>query len=427
MTLQYPEEVNSNQKMELTLHVESNSNTTIENLLVSAIYPLGFSFQNATPEPAFDQNVWSIGDLKPNESRDIVIGGIMQGQNEEEKTFRFTAGSASQSDEKLIGVDFIAVAETTKIKKPFFTSELSIDNSEDNPSVVYIGNQVSGSLLWTNSIPVTIHDAVIEIYFSGNALDRNKITASQQGFYDSLNNRVFWDKRTRPELAEVAPGQTGKLQFDFYTLKATPQTLAALRAGEVNLQVKITGQRFSETEAPEELSYSYSRNVRVVSEAQFNPRLVYSVGPFTNTGPVPPKAEKATTYTVIWSITNSFNNLAQTTVTAQLPPYVSWVGTKSPSSENVIYNKDTNQVVWDVGNVKAGIGYVGSSPREVAFQVSVVPSLGQVNKAPDVILEQQMTAQDLWTGKEIEINRSPLSTRLTTDPQFDFGDGTVVK
>ena len=44
-------------------------------------------------------------------------------------------------------------------------------------------------------------------------------------------------------------------------------------------------------------------------------------GTFTNTGPIPPKAEAETTYTVTWAVTNPLNNLTDVRVSAILPSY----------------------------------------------------------------------------------------------------------
>jgi hypothetical protein len=427
LSLDSPEEVNSNQQMQLDLTLTSNSSTVIENVLISGQYPFGFAFQESDPMPTFDTNIWSVGNLKPNETKKISIVGIMQGQNEEEKTFRFTAGTAASAEDKIASVDFMQLSESTKIKKPFFTSSLSLEGDETDNPVTDINSQVTGAISFSNSVPVTIHDIVVEVIFSGNAIDRNRILARDNGFYESATNRIFWDKRTMPALAEFEPGQSGNLQFDFYTLKPTPQLFASLRNPQVKMDVKITGKRFSETEAPEELTYSFSKIIRINSEAQYNPRLVYSQGPFTNTGPIPPKAENTTTYTVIWGVSNSFNDLTDGSVTTTLPPYVKFVGTKNPASANIIYNKETNQVVWDVGDIKAGQGYGGTPPVEVAFQVSFVPSLSQVGDAPDLINESRFEATDRFTGTLIELTNTELSSRISTDPAFDFGDGTVVK
>ncbi len=427
LSVEYPKEVNSNQPMDFKVTVVSNSNTVTQNVLLRIDYPFGFSFNNATPKPSFDNNVWSIGDLNPKEIRTISIAGKMEGQNDEEKTFRFTAGTSDLNDEKVVGVDFISIAESVAIRKPFFDIKLSLEgDSSKDPISSKIGQVIDGKLTWTNNLATSINDVVVEVTLSGNALNRDEVSASQQGFYQSVNNRITWDKRVFPKFSQVDPGQTGDLDFQFETLKPTSQVLAALRNPKVGLDVLITGIRFSETQPPEKISYAFSRELKVNTETIFNPRMIYSTGPFDNTGPIPPKAEKTTTYTVFWTISNSFNDIGNTTITAALPPNVKWVGTKSPLTEKIMYNEASNKVIWEPGEIKAGVGFTGS-PREVAFQVSFLPSLGQVGDTPDIIEAMIFTALDRFTGKEITINKPALNTRISTDPEFNFGDDVVVK
>jgi len=425
-SVDYPKEVNSSQTIEFDLTITSNSNTLIEDVLLQIDYPFGFEYKSATPLPSFDTNVWSIGDLNPREERVIKLTGVMTGQNDEEKTFRFNAGTAALNDEKNIGVNFIAIAESVLIRKPFFSLNLSLDGDTSEQHVTSIDEMVRGELLWTNNLPLNINDVIVDIVFGGNALNRNTVLANQQGFYQSISNTITWDKRVFPKLAEIGQGESGMFAFDFDTIKATPDVLATLRNPEVNLDVFIQGTRFTETQPPEKITYTFSRNVKVTTEAVFNPRVVYSVGPFKNSGPIPPRAEQPTTYTVFWTLSNSFNDLGNTSVSAALPPYVTWVGTKSPLGEQILYNQATNKIVWEPGEIKAGVGFT-SSPREVAFQVSFLPSLGQVGNAPVLIEQMTFTGLDRFTGKEISVTKQPLTTRIATDPEFYFTDDVVVE
>ncbi len=425
-SVDYPKEVNSNQPMQMTVTVTSNANTMIQNLLVTAQYPFGFSFESATPKPSFDTNVWSLGDLAPKEKRVIKLFGKMEGQNDEEKTFRFNAGTAKINDEKVIDVDFVATAQSILIRKPFFDVTLALNNNKDKEYVAKIGNQIVGNVTWMNNLPSSINDAVLEVRLGGGALDRNRISSDRFGFYQSITNTITWDKRTSDLLTKVEPGETGNFSFNFFTLPLTSQTLALLRNPEVTLDVNIKGIRLSDTEPPEQIAYSFSKKVKVSTEATFSTRMGHSIGPFENRGTLPPKAEKETTYTVYWTLTNSFNDLTNVSVSASLPPYVSWQDVKSPLGDRLLYDPVTNKIVWEPGEIKAGTGF-SLSPREVAFQLSFLPSLGQVGLTPIIINDATFVGTDKFTGEVISILRSSLSTTISTDPIFNTGDDTVIK
>ncbi len=425
-SVDYPKEVNNNQDMSLTVTLTSNSNTLIKNLLTKVDYPFGFTFTTATPKPSFDNNVWNIGDLNPKEKRTVIINGKITGQNDEEKTFRFNAGTSNPNDEKIIDVDFISKAETLLIQKPFFDIRLAINGDFSGNTVVQIGQLVTGDIVWTNNLPTSIQNASIDVTLAGNALNRSSVNSDYLGFYQSLINKITWDKRNAPMLLEIGPGETGHFNFNFNTLGISSQTLASLRNPEVNLNVNINASRLSGTQAGENIGNNFSQKIKVATNVNFTPRIVHSTGPFINRGNIPPKAEKETTYTVFWTLSNSFNDLSNVSVSASLPPYITFTDIKSPLTEKILYNKDTNKIVWSPGEIKAGVGTV-SAPREVAFQISFLPSLAQVGLSPDIIGVMDFKGTDKFTGKDVILTKDALTTNIYTDPASRDKDDLVVK
>ncbi len=422
----FPKEVNSGQPMTMTITVTSNSATLMENMLVKTQYPFGFSFTDANPKPAFDNNIWNIGDLSPKEKRVIQIRGVMEGQNDEEKTFRFSAGTHTQYDEKTIDVAFVSTASSLVIRKPFFGMDLALNGDTSKDFVASLGSMVQGNLSWINNVSSTLRDVSVTVTLSGNALDRNRVSEGASGFYQSLNSAIVWDKRSDSVLGDIAPGKNGSFSFSFGMLPATSQILNAWREPQVTLTVAMKGTRLSDTEAPQPISYSFSRTVKIASETVFNPRAVYSIGPIDNRGQLPPRADKETTYTVLWTISNALNDLRDVSVSATLPPYVSWENVKVPASEKLSYDSGNNTVTWEPGEIKAGTGF-GTSPREAAFQVSLIPSVNQVGTAPPLVNSVKLKGTDRFTGKQVLIEKLPITTLITTDPTFDAGDEIVVQ
>jgi len=68
-----------------------------------------------------------------------------------------------------------------------------------------------------------------------------------------------------------------------------------------------------------------------------------------NTGPVPPKVEQPTTYTVVWTVDNTSSAVGNAKVTATLPPHVKWLNETSPSGESVSYDQNSGLVTWEIG------------------------------------------------------------------------------
>ena len=168
-----------------------------------------------------------------------------------------------------------------------------------------------------------------------------------------------------------------------------------------------------------------SQNVKVTSRAQFAARSVYFVGPFVNMGPLPPKVEEETSYTIIWSIVNTSNTIANAEVRGTLPVYVKWARQVSPLNENVIYNPNTNEVIWSAGDIPAGVG-ISRPPKEVAFQVILSPSLSQVEQEPRLVTNIYFTAVDTFTNEQLREEKGSVSTNLPTDPKATGEMATVI-
>lgn len=156
-------------------------------------------------------------------------------------------------------------------------------------------------------------------------------------------------------------------------------------------------------------------------------KLVYSDGAFENTGPVPPKVDTRTTYTANVKITNSYNNVRGVIYSARLPIYVTWLGKVSPStaSSTVIYDPENRTVTWNAGDIAPGTGYI-SNPKEMSFQVELLPSLSQINQSPIVVDSQRVAGTDSFTNTVVGANGYSMSTQITSDSKYRVGMEKVV-
>lgn len=423
MEVSVPEEVNAGQEIAITIDAASNSSTIVQDVLVKVEYPFGFTFLGSTPKVSFDKNIWQLGDLSPLDEKKIVIRGRMDGQNEEERTFRFLIGTAG-ADEKVLAVNYIATQKSLFIKKSFLSLDLEL-NGDPSPYLAEAGEKIQGRLTWKNNLAIAINSASIQVKLSGRGLDRSEVTTGAGGFFRSSDNTLNWDRNSLPALQNIEPGETGSVTFTVGTLPATQQLLAQGRNLDVVLDTIAKGTRI-QGGAPQEITSTVSAVAKVMTGIIANGRVVYSNGPFSNTGTLPPRADRETTYAVIWNLSNSFNDAADVSLSTVLPPYVNWVGTVSPASEQVTYDESTRTVTWNVPDLRAGIGYTSPS-KEVAFKIGLLPSLSQVGTVPDLTGSLLLSGTDRFTGAEVEGSKPALTTRLTTDPVFRNGDDRVAQ
>ena len=169
-----------------------------------------------------------------------------------------------------------------------------------------------------------------------------------------------------------------------------------------------------------------TRTVRISSQVNFSSKILRSLGPFANHGPVPPKVGEETTYAVIFSVGNTQGDLTDAKVTARLGQSVNWLGASSFTSEDISYDSSANTITWNMGMLSSDTGF-SSATREMSFKISLKPSLGQLGTAPSLVTSIVFSGRDTLTGNTVTVNSPPLTTRLTSDPAFIQGDDIVVK
>lgn len=422
LTVAYPKEIASNKEFDITLTAVSNSTAILQNALVKAEYPFGYSFARANPKPISGDSMWRLGDLKPGEKRTIKITGRLEGQDNEERTFRLSTGIASDRDENILGAEFVTLLETIAIRKPGLGVELVVGDSTTGNAVVTAGSRVTGTVRWVNNLAVPVVNGRLEVRLSGSALDRSTVTVASGGFYRSIDNTIIWDHNSNPGLVNIAPGAKGDFSFSFGTLGLGGGL--PLSNQTIELEAVASGSQISGGSVPDALTSSVLRKVTLASDIGLNTRVVYSVGPFTNKGLIPPRAERETTYTVIWTATNSSNDISGAVMKATLPSYVTWLGAFVPANEAISFDSISRTVTWNIGELRAGSGF--SSPaREVSFQISFLPSLSQVGSSPDLVSQTTIVGKDKFTNAFLEESKVALTTRLGTDPIFKTGDDQV--
>lgn len=418
LTVSSPKEAVSGQGLTLSVEVRSNSTEVIKNILVKAQYPSGFTFRSASPTSLSDNKTWKLGDLPPGEKRTITIQGVLLGENEDTRVFRFETGIASLRDEREIVTPFAGFKQEIAIKKPFISLSIAVNGNKDEEVVARRDSPIRVDLSYINNLQVPVQDVTITLNLSGLALDKNGVEP-EAGFYQSINNTVLWDKSSVTALQEVAPGEGGTV-----SLTLTPKQNTIIKNPEIILTGNVNGRRVEEGNVPEEIVATVTRHIKMQSDVALISASSYSSGPIKNTGPIPPKAEKETTYTVTWTITNGSNDLTDTAVKASLPLYVRFLGEVTPSSEDLVFNKVGGTVTWNAGVVRAGVG--SSLPvKTVSFKVGLTPSVNQVGQTPILVNETSLETNDRFTDTSINLSRPALTTR-TVESQSQNGSDTVV-
>lgn len=423
VTIENPNEVNSNQELQFVVTVASNSSETLHDVLLKAEYPFGFAYSDSDTKPAdASGTLWRIGDLGVSAQKKITIKGILQGQNEEERTFRFSTGIENPDKQSELGAVFSVIPETIKIKKPFLGVDVRSGGSTNTDIVARPGEKVQTNISWMNNLPNRLLNTKVLVQFSGDGLDKATVTSDGGGFYRSVDNTILFDKNNTQGFTSFEPGDQGSVSFEF----APTQTAQSGAGHDIKISITVSGDQVFDNGKSEFISTTVNRNVKLATQANLRALVVRSIGAFENSGAVPPKVDKPTTYTIEWFATNSRNTIQKAKITATLPQYVVWAGLTSPGTELVSYDENSRVVTWNIGDLQAGTGYA-NAPRSTQFQVSFTPSISQLGSIPTLLSVSNLTGIDASTSRSIGLSVSELTTKYSTDPQYRLGDEMVTK
>lgn len=417
LSVNIPPEVNSGQRMDIVINAKSNSTSIIEDFMVAIEYPFGYEFQSSIPEPSFDNNVWYIGDLPPSKEIEIKMVGSITGQVAGQRSFKISTGVQDEDDARSFGVVYNTLTEIIDIERPFIGIDFLLNGIDADSVSTRSGRLIVGEIVWVNNLPTRILNGKFEVKLEGAILDESKVSPSK-GFYRSLDNTMIWDQITDRTLETLEPGERGTVRFTLIPFSLLGQSGATYRKPTINLTLTFTGTRVSEGFSGDPIELVSEKVIKITTETQLASYGLLHSGPFVNTGPIPPRVDQETTYTIVWSITNSSNDISETKVTANIPTYVRFLGNLSPQDENITYNDITGEIVWNVGRVPAGVGLT-NSPQQVFFQLGFTPSISQLNESPNLISEATLEAIDSFTKDVITSTRPSIGINLNNDPDFN--------
>lgn len=412
-----PDQATSDQMISFKVTATLNTSLPEGPTMLQVAYPNNFIFDSAVPTPSIGNSVWSLAGLTQTEPVSIVVKGRLVGQDGDEQVFHVYAGTTSAVNQSVVNVVYNSLLKTILITKPFLEARILV-NGQDLPTYTASGGStINAEVSWVNNLPTRITDAQVIVSLSGNVFDKATVNPLE-GFFDSLNSQIIWDKNTIPSLASVEPGVTGSVSFNFKPMSLVGST-SIIKDPQISLDVSIKGRQPSEGYAFNEVNNFIKKTIKILSDFQ-----LVSSASFTS-GSLPPKAETETRYTVTWTLSNSSNNISQAQAKSTLPIYIKWVGATPGSSENVSYNTTTREVIWNIGTVRPNTGF--SSNREASFIVSLVPSLSQVGSVPQLMKEVFLSGTDTFTNTPIKSTRGPITTLLRNDPSFNSGDERVIQ
>ncbi|MDB5224704.1 MAG: protein of unknown function with transrane region [Candidatus Adlerbacteria bacterium] len=418
VSIHSPTEAIAGQAFGMDVTVQANGQLPVGNVVLQAQYPYGFILSTSSPSAVSGGNLWRLGVLEPGDIKTIHISGSIDGQDGDERVFRFVAGTDASDSDVTITTPILTVPATLTVRRPFISATIALNGTSGKTVAVPPGSSVSGVITWKNNLPTSVSNASFKLSLNGAIISPDSINALG-GFYQSSDSSITWDSQTNAELKNVAAGAQGTLQFSFGTLDLQKNIGTK---PNISLNLALTGIREGQSGVPDTVASAATAQATVASLLTLSSRALYFSGPFTNTGPVPPVVGQKTTYTVQWGVKNSSSVVSGTVVRAVLPSYVRFVS--SAAGSNIIYDAPTRTVSWSIGSVAAGTGY---SSEAVAgnFQVELTPSLSQVGQPVSLTGKTILTGRDDAANASVQSNAEAPTTQINTDTGYMPSMGIV--
>lgn len=411
INIEAPTSITSNQPISFKITATLNTSLPGDNPILQVAYPNNFVFDSAIPTPILGNSVWDLSTLSTTNPITVVVKGRLIGQDGDEQVFHAYAGTTNGTNQSVVSVVYSSVLQKILIIKPFLDASILVNGQDQTEYAVSGGETVNAEINWVNNLSTRITDGQIIVSLSGNVFDKNTVNPNN-GFYDSLNNQIIWDKNSVAELSEINPGENGSVTFSF-----KPTSLVGLsnvvKDPQISIKVSIKGRQPQLGSTYTDVDNFSEKVVKISSDFQIASSANYLLGS------MPPKAETETNYTITWTLSNSANNITGAIARSSLPIYVKWAGLSQGINDNLTYNEVTREVIWNIGSVLPNTGI--NSNREVSFIVSLKPSLTQVGSVPQLMKEIYLSGTDSFTNTSIKDTHGPVTTILFNS------DGRVIQ
>lgn len=424
--IEAPTDVSEGKELNFKVDIISNSAGFLKNMAVDIEYPPGFEFLEASPAPQKGTTRWRLGDIMSGEKKTISIKGKAPQRNfYPEGNIVVSAGSLNKDNDMVI---YSRKSSILSIKKSLLSVDIKIKDKSDEVNVLS-GEKLEVNLEWENNLPVGVNNVVLEarINEGENILDMSSIEI-KNGNFRSFDNTIVFDFPTFPKFSYLESGEKGTLSF----LVKIKKDLPIKKDTDKNFKIVFYGKLFT-NHIPEEyknieIAGESEITAKIISNFQFSQKGYYSLGHFKNSGPIPPKVGKETTYTIKWSLVNFSNDAADVSVSATLPNYVKWLNNTFSDSKlgDISYNEETREVKWILNNLKAGTGIVFPA-EEISFQILFFPAEAHLGSSQIIISKAESLAKDIFTGVGLKDSEPAVTTELLNDPLIGFGKGVVVR
>lgn len=412
LTVDAPTQVAPGEVFPIEVRVQGTGSEQLNNIVLMADYPFGFTPRDIEPNADLDDRVWRIDELEPGDNNVVTMSGEFVAQSGSTRTIRFMVGTDLTPSGESLDIVYAQRAHEVQIGEANIGINFSMNGQSDELVVARAGSELEGRITIENQTDGDLFDAEVAIALSGDFFSSEDVDVDD-GLYSPRAQTITFSRDTEPSLSELGPGEDAVLRFSIPLLEE--EDLLEVQNPELVFEVNASAREISANNVPGLVERTIQKNVRVRSDLTLESELLRTTGSFENTGPWPFQADRESTVTLVLTAANTYNTVANAEVTLDLPPFVSFAGRALPAGADVSYQERTGALEWQIGELSP------YSARELVLQLVVLPTDAYAGTSPVLVSDQRIEGVDRFTQRTIVETHRDHTTRLIDDPAYRPG------
>lgn len=407
LQLMAPQNISSGDEVNYLITYKNEGADKFDGVRVRIDYPDGLTFSSSDPKVSEGNNAWYLGTLSPGQEGRIVAVGKLQGNRDEVKTATVRIGTDT-------GEQFVEYNDR-EVQTKIVSSPLTISQTVNGLGglVANPGDNLQFEINYRNEGAVGLRDAIVTERLDSPILDYTTLDING-GSYDSSTKTITWKAPDYKDLKNLAPGQGGTIRFSVKVKSIIPVNGSNDKNFVIASLAKIDSPDIPTPISMNKIISGNEMDIKLNSKLVLEVNGYYNDSTIPNSGPIPPKVDQETTYTIHLSVMNVSNDVQGVKVETSLPTAVSFTDVVVPAGQPFEYSERTNSIVWNLGNLPAGTGLI-SPKKEITFQVKIKPSADQAGNPAPLLNASTISGQDAFTGENLSAKVDGKTTYLLED------------
>lgn len=413
-TLTGPDELVAGEDAFYQINLLNVGDEPISNLEISLQTPSNFKINSLQPAPAKEQKIWRVASLEPNASSTIKIKGFFTAEILSSGSQTLSAKLNLREDDNLYQQN--SLEKTTAVSQSALSLTVLANRLAEKQTVNF-GDKIPFLLSFENIGQKSLKNVTLRIVldapFDGEkslfdwAALEDKKDGSVKGEQISPAIRrgiISWTKAHIPALSEIKPKEQGTVEFLLPIKAKNELNLAKL----TEYKIAAYGEALIGSTALEQLANLQSQTLTLVLNTDLNlsPQATFKEKKNLPTQ-IGQKYESETTYTLTWTLSNSWHEVTDVKLTTILPENADWKNVTAVSAGEISFNANTKEVVWQINRIPTSYPIT-----TISFDVGVKASDSDKGKKGSIIDKTRVEAKDKVTGENMLFWKEAVMTIL---------------